>query len=205
MTNRSDISKENLYNSVKTLIECPQDHIHLSQQKIYTLFSIAFQYLLYTSVKKPGVFIIRTEDRFLAEKLARKSKDETTRKFMNRLIMNRKLRYEESYIYLDYFSFQSWSLTSNLPKEKIRNSLVVKNTSHGALVEENDFRNMVDAFEVQEFGKHYYIKTLQELSPKTITISYQEQYPNLTEVKFPFIPEPEEVASGVKINENIDF
>src|SRR5690606_7633579 len=98
----------------------PDKHIHLCQQKLYTLFSIAFQYLLYQSSKNNGAYIIRVEDSFLAEKLARKAKDETSRKFMARLLHTRKLRYERSTFYLDYFNLQSWSLTADLPKSRLK-------------------------------------------------------------------------------------
>ena len=86
MNGKKDLDKSTLYEAVKTLVEHPAKHIHLDQQKLFTLFSIAFQYILFRSTKHPGHYIIRIEDPSLAEKLARKAKDETTRKFIGRLI-----------------------------------------------------------------------------------------------------------------------
>ena len=98
-----DISKQDLYEGVKTLIEAESNHIHLTQQKLFTLFSIGFQYLLFQSTKKPGAYIVRVEDGILADKLAKKSKDPSSRKFMQSLLIPRKLKYEKSVFYLDYF------------------------------------------------------------------------------------------------------
>lgn len=43
-----DLDKKHLYESVKQLVETEEHpHIHLAQQKLYTLYSIAFQYMLY--------------------------------------------------------------------------------------------------------------------------------------------------------------
>ena len=69
-----DISKQDLYEAVKTLVECDEPHIHLHQHKLFTLFSIAFQYMLFRSTKKPGCYIIRVEDSILADKLAKNQK-----------------------------------------------------------------------------------------------------------------------------------
>jgi len=74
---RTDLPKKLLYDSVKTLLDQQEknSHIQLDQQKLFTLYSIAFQYLLFTSTKKPGSYIIRIEDSSLAERLAKKSKE----------------------------------------------------------------------------------------------------------------------------------
>src|SRR6476661_2229035 len=97
-----DITKQDLYEGVKTLIETDAVHVHLPQQKLFTLFSIGFQYLLFESTRKPGAYIIRVEDGQLAEKLAKKAKDPSTRKFMSSLLISRKLKYERSVFYIDY-------------------------------------------------------------------------------------------------------
>ncbi len=214
---RKDITREQLYESVKTLIESEDKHLHLCQQKLYTLYSIAFQYLLYKSSKDHGCYIIRVEDSFLAEKLARKSKDPTTRKFMARLLHTRKLRYENSTFYLDYFNFQSWSITSDLPQSKIKAGLVVKNTSSTPMADYENFETASDVaaqeeeevqapiipFPIQEFGKHFYLKTLMEVVPETLTIAFGEKYEGTKPMKFGFIPEPEELTSGVKIASDV--
>jgi len=73
MNGKKDLDKSTLYEAVKTLVENPAKHIHLDQQKLFTLFSVAFQYILFRSTKHPGHYIIRIEDSMLAEKLARKA------------------------------------------------------------------------------------------------------------------------------------
>jgi len=40
---KKDLKPEQLYEAVKQIIETDHPHIHLGQQKLYTLFSIAFQ------------------------------------------------------------------------------------------------------------------------------------------------------------------
>ena len=81
---KNDLPKETLYEGVKTLIESEAPHIHLSQQKLYTLFSVGFNYLLFRSTKEAGHYIIRVEDSYLLEKLQKKSKDTTTRSFSSK-------------------------------------------------------------------------------------------------------------------------
>jgi len=115
--NKQDLTKKVLYDAVKTLVETSDQHIHLNQHKLFTLFSIAFQYILFISTKKPGHYIIRIEDAMLTDKLVRKSKDTTTRKFLQSLILPRKLRYGKSMFHLDFFNMNSWSKTMELPRE----------------------------------------------------------------------------------------
>ena len=76
----NDLTKQDLYEGVKTLIETDAIHVHLPQQKLFTLFSVGFQYLLFQSTRNPGSYVIRVEDGHLAEKLAKKAKDPSTRK-----------------------------------------------------------------------------------------------------------------------------
>ena len=83
------LSKKDLYESVKTLVELNQPHIHLNQHKLFTLFSIAFQYMLFRSTKVPGAYIIRVEDSQLVDKLQRRAKDPSTRKFLQALTLPR--------------------------------------------------------------------------------------------------------------------
>src|SRR5690606_4535125 len=207
MNLKKDLAKSTLYEAVKTLVETPAPHIHLNQQKLFTLFSIAFQNILYRSTKQPGHYIIRIEDPILAEKLARKAKDETTRKFLSRLIIPRKLQYGSSTFFLDYFPIATWGMTKDLPKEKIQGAIIVKNTSHNPLIEESDFRNITDDTQaVQLFGKHYYLTTLMENSPLTITIAFDEEFEGLETVQFDFIEEKNErLVDGVRISGNIQF
>ncbi|MEX1099848.1 MAG: hypothetical protein WEB87_05450, partial [Bacteriovoracaceae bacterium] len=87
-----DLTKEALYEGVKLLVDSDSSHIHLPQQKLYTLFSIGFQYLLYKSTKEAGHYIIRVEDSYLLDKLQKKSKDQSTRRFMQSLALPRRLK-----------------------------------------------------------------------------------------------------------------
>ncbi len=208
-----DISKQDLYEAVKTLVECEEPHIHLHQHKLFTLFSIAFQYMLFRSTKKPGLYIIRVEDSLLADKLAKKSKDAITRRFFQALILPRKLKYEKSTFYLDYIHIGSWKLTNDLPQNKTMGALVIKNSSS---------KPMDDSFEevpteqtpeeislaqaCKDLPPDYYISCLKSFVPKTITIAFENEYPDLHKISFPFIKKKEErLANGVKIAADLDL
>lgn len=207
MASKKDLDKSTLYEAVKTLVESPSRHIHLNQQKLFTLFSIAFQYILFRSTKHPGNYIIRIEDSLLAEKLARKAKDETTRKFLGRLIVPRRLAYGNSTFHLDYFPLSTWGVTKDLPREKIQGAIIVKNTSHNPLIDESDFRHISqDDQAIALFGEHYYLNSLREIAPTTITIAFNEIYEGLHQMQFPFIEESSErFVDGVRISEDLNF
>ncbi len=207
MNGKKDLDKSTLYEAVKTIVEHPAKHLHLDQQKLFTLFSIAFQYILFRSTKHPGHYIIRIEDPSLAEKLARKAKDETTRKFIGRLMVPRRLVYGSSTFHLDYFPLQTWGMTKDIPKEKIQGAIIVKNTSHNPLIDETDFRHVSDDDQaINLFGKHYYLNTLMDIAPRTITIAFNEEFEGTETVEFAFIEESSErTIDGVRISENIQF
>lgn len=207
MSLKKDLEKTDLYEAVKTLVESPSQHIHLSQQKLFTLFSIAFQYILFRSTKNPGHYIIRIEDPLLGEKLARKAKDETTRKFMSRLMIPRRLAYGSSTFHLDYFPLSTWGVTKDLPKERIQGAIIVKNTSHNPLIEETDFRHVsLDEQAVELFGAHYYLTSLQDICPKTITIAFNETFENCESIEFDFIEESsEKMVDGVKLGIGVEL
>jgi hypothetical protein len=209
MNFKRDLDKETLYNGVKTLVEQNDSHLHLPQQKLFTLFSLAFQYMLFRSGKNPGHYIIRIEDSFLADKLCKKSKDQTTRSFMQKLLIPRRLAYSQSMFHLDYFNLTSWGITKDLPKEKIQGAIIVKNTSHNPLIEETDFRQMSlseDPATVQLFGAHYYLTSLTEFVPKTITIAFEEKYDHLVPLNFDFINDHDSTpTSGVKLARGLEF
>lgn len=200
----SDLSKAELYEGVKTLVESPHQHIHLNQQKLFTLFSLGFQYLLFQSTKKPGAYILRVEDAVLADKLAKKAKDPSTRKFMQSLLIPRKMKFDKSIFFLDYFNVTSWNLTSDIPKEKIQGALIVKNTQ-AKLMNEFDPDDQ-DQEVITTLSKDYFLNTLLENSPKTITIAFEETFEQLTPVTFPFIKkEKEKTLQGVTITEELDW
>ena len=201
----NDLGKQDLYEGVKTLIETDAVHVHLSQQKLFTLFSIGFQYLLFQSTRKPGAYIILVEDGHLAEKLSKKAKDPSTRKFIQSLLIPRKLKYEKSVFYLDYFHFGSWNMTSEIPKEKVQAALIVKNTSNRPMMEftsEDETENAV----LDTIKNGEYLKTLMEFVPRTITIAFEENFEGTTQVLFPFIKkEKERTVSGVTISDEIEW
>jgi hypothetical protein len=207
MSGKKDLDKSTLYEAVKTLVESSSPHMHLNQQKLFTLFSIAFQFILFRSTKNPGHYIIRIEDSLLAEKLARKAKDETTRKFMNRLLVPRRLAYGNSTFHLDYFPLATWGVTKDLPKEKIQGAIIVKNTSHNPLIDESDFRHITeDEQAIALFGKNYYLNSLMDTAKTTITIAFDEEFEGLEPIEFSFIEEKSErYVDGVRISEDIRF
>lgn len=202
---RQDISKQDLYQAVKTLIETPAQHVHMDQHKLYTLFSIAFQYLLFSSTKSPGAYIIRVEDSLLADKLARKSKDPSTRKFLQSLMLPRKFTYGRSTFYLDFFHVSSWNLTKDIAPAKIKAALVVKNPSE-KLMEEIPEDDEVNTAEMSLFPEGYWYTSLQEVAPKTLVIAFEKEFENTTPMRFDFIKkERERSLAGVRLSQEITF
>lgn len=206
----SDLSKKELYEGVKTLVELQGEggspHLHLHQHKLFTLFSVAFQYMLFCSTKNPGAYILRVEDSHLAEKLAKKSKDPTTRKFMQSLVLPRKLKYGKSTFFLDFFLVASWNLTNDLPKEKIKGAIVVKNTSYKPMDDMFDPEDEETTAQLKALPEDYYLTTLTEFVPKTLTIAYEKEFDELEKVSFPFIKkERERTVSGVTISKDLDW
>ena len=203
-----DLSKEDLYESVKTLVETEEKHIHLDQQKLFTLFSVAFQYLLFKSTKEPGAYILRIEDSALAEKLAKKSKDPSTRRFVQSLLLPRKLKYQKSTFFLDFFHIGSWSLTSDVPREKIKGAIIVKNTSGRPMTEIEMDEEESEENPMAHLPKDYFLTSLTEFVPKTITIAYEweegEHLP-LKRVQFPFIKKEKERVAGLTLSRDIDL
>ncbi|MCO4754749.1 MAG: hypothetical protein KC478_09705 [Bacteriovoracaceae bacterium] len=203
-----DLSKEVLYEGVKTLVDTETAHIHLPQQKLYTLFSIGFQYLLYKSTKEAGHYIIRVEDSYLLDKLQKKSKDQSTRRFMQSLALPRKLKYGGSVFHLDFFNFSTWANTNELPKDKIKGALVVKNATkkpfgeYFADDEDEQLKAMLDSL-----PSDYYYSSLMQVVPKTIVIAYDENYEGVESVRFPFIKEEpkEKLSRGVNIASDVNL
>ena len=197
-----------MYEAVKVLIETDAPHIHLSQQKLFTLFSIAFQYMLFCSTKTPGVYLVRVEDSSLAEKLARKAKDPSTKKFIQNLLTTRKLKYKNSTFLLDFFNLNSWSITAQIPQDKFRAALIVKNTSSRPMAELASDENTtleVEAEFPSPFPEDYYRTSITDNVPKTITIAYGEIFDNTKQIEFPFIKQDENILSGVRISSSIDI
>ena len=203
-----DLSKEVLYEGVKTLVDTESPHIHLPQQKLYTLFSVAFQYLLFKSTKEAGHYIIRVEDSYLVDKLQKKSKDQSTRRFMQTLALPRRFKYGSSTFHLDFFNLSTWANTNDLPKEKVKAALIVKNATKKPfgdfLVDEED--EQMKAM-LESLPSDYYMSSLKQFVPKTITIAYDESYEGLEPIKFSFIKEEpkEKLSRGVNIASDINL
>jgi hypothetical protein len=203
-----DLAKNELYEGVKQLVELEStNQILLNQQKLYTLFSLAFQYMLFRSGKNPGAYIIRIEDAQLGEKLARKAKDPTSRKFLQALLLPRKLKVANSVFYLDFFHFGTWNLTNDIPKDKIQAALVVRDSNPrpmNAVLEAQDDEEMLQFS--QNFPADYYYQSLKEFVPKILLIDIFTTDSELTPCHFAFIKKDKERSfQGVTINEDIDI
>jgi hypothetical protein len=203
-----DLNKNLLYEAVKTLVEQEDHkHLHLCQHKLFNLYSIGFQYLLYRSTKKPGAYVIRIEDSMLAEKISKRAKDPSSRRFLQAMLIPRKLKYEKSMFYLDFFHIGSWNMTNDIPKEKLQGALIVKNTARRPMIEvdENKDEEDVSSSILSNLPKDYYLTSLKDFVPKTILISYGEDYDGTQKVEFPFIKkDPEKSIPGVFFGKDID-
>ncbi len=201
-----DISKQELYESVKTLVEIDgKAHLHLCQHKLFTLFSIAFQFLLYSSTKNPGSYVIRIEDCMLADKIAKKAKDPSTRKFIQSLLIPRRLKYGPSTFYLDFFHIGSWNFTKDIPIGKLKGALVVKNTSSRPLdeikIEDDEGQDLLS-----NLPSDYYISTIKEHAEKLLVIAFDNEFDGLKKIEFPFIKKgPDRPVHGVKFAKDINF
>jgi hypothetical protein len=117
--------------------------------------------------------------------------------------------------YLDFFNIQSWAITNDLPKEKFKAALIVKNTSNNPLIDEADFRSQYLGEEPEEqinpekvqdspsFDENFFLTSLTSFIPKSITIAFGERFPDLHQIKFPFIQESTEHLSGVRLARDI--
>lgn len=203
---RDQLTKEQLYEGVKSLVENTESHIIMDQHKLYTLVSIAFQYLLFTSTKNPGFYLIRTEDHPLFDKMVKKAKDPTTRKFLQRLGDSRKLKYGKSTFILDYFQMSSWSLTNDLAKSNIKAAMIVKNAGSTPF---GDSLYLQELAELKEEGttlpNDHFLKSLMSFVPKTITIAYEQDFEGTTPLRFPWIKRTESNLAGVKISEDLNI
>jgi len=200
---REDLKKEQLYESVKTLLETEEKHIHLPQQKLYTLFSVAFQYMVYRSTKEKGVYLIRIEDSQLTDKICRNAKDPSTRKFLRALMLPRKLKYGKSVFYLDFFHLGSWSITQDIDSSKFKGAIIVKNTSEKLMMETSEEDEASDQMVMP--SPNFYLESLVEFIPKTITIAYDHYFEGLKEIEFPFIKKTNENISGITVSKEIDL
>lgn len=200
---RNDLTKEQLYESVKSLQESAGPHLHLNQQKLFTLSSIAFQYLLFKSTKNPGVYLIRIEDGHLADKLAHKSKDDTTRRFMEKLLLPRRLKFGDSTFILDYFKESSWERIQEMPISRYRAALVVRNTTRRPFQELDEDQNAAAALAAAH--NLDFMPRLMGHFAQTLTIAYDVTIPDAQVVRFDFITEEEQNLSGVKLADHLSL
>jgi hypothetical protein len=207
---RRDLKKAELYQAVKSIVEemDVSPHIHLPQHKLFTLFSIALQYMLFSSTKKPGAYILRVEDSQLLDKLARKSKDLSTRRFIGAIMLPRKISFQGSVFYLDFFHIGSWGITKDIPKEKLRGAVIIKNSSSKPMNATMQPEDEEDSESVTiSLPSDYYLTSLTDVVPQTITIAYDQNFDHLHPVSFPFIAKesPEKALSGVKISKSLNL
>lgn len=206
-----DMPKEKLYTGVKTLVEASESHrhFHLPQQKLFTLFSVAFQYMLFKSTKEAGAYIVRIEDSSLAEKLAKRSKDPSTRRFIQSLLLPRKVKYGKSTFFLDFFHLGSWNLTNEIPKERLKCAIVVRNTSSRPMMElDMEEGEEAEATPAINLPEDYFLTSLLENVPNTIAIALDENFGNyngIQRVEFDFIPKEEERVKGVTLAKGLNL
>jgi hypothetical protein len=142
------------------------------------------------------------------DKIQYKAKDETTRKFIRQLALPRRFKYQNSVFHLDFFNISTWANTNELPKEKIKGALVIKNASKKPVNFVAETEEDLEAMAVlKNLPSDYYISYIKDYAPKTITIAFEEEYDYLKKVQFPFIKEDpkEKLAHGVKIADNIKW
>ncbi len=197
-SSKKDLERSLLYEGVKSLVELEAKHIHLPQQKLFTLFSLSFQYFLFYSTKHPGHYIIRIEDGGLAEKLSQKAKDPSTRKFMQKLLIPRRLVYQNSHFHLDYFHVNSWTMTKDIPPHKLQGAIIVKNTSQAPMESTAPESEDLSATETI-MDKNFYLNSLIQTCPKTITIAFGDPISDLKCHLFPFIQVKETLPKNVQI------
>ncbi|MFI5390087.1 MAG: hypothetical protein ACHQYQ_01905 [Bacteriovoracales bacterium] len=202
--NYEDLSKEDLILSVQTLLNMKDvPHIHLNQHKLFTLCSISVQFLLRYSVLNPGSYILRIEDGILYDKLVKRSKDLSTRNFLQALLLPRKLKFKDSWFFLDFFNVSTWQRTNEIPAEKIKGALVIKNSTNRPMMEPRLFDEKIE--EESILPKNFYHSSLQELSPKTIIIAFGETFDNCQILEFPWIKKNEEKISGVTFSKDLNL
>ncbi len=217
---KKDLSKQELYESVKMLVDLDESHphIHLNQHKLFNLYSIAFQYLLYRSTKNPGAYIIRIEDSHFAEKISKRAKDPSSRKFLQTLLLPRKIKYNNSLLFLDFFNIASWNLTNEIPQNKIKGALIIKNSSTKPMATDHlialdqqvkggdEIKTYESDLFINDLPADYFYTSLQSFVSKTIIISHGQDFNNTHKLTFPFIKkDKDKTLSGVTLSNELDW
>jgi hypothetical protein len=209
---KKDLSKQSLYDGVKQLVESTDEHLHLAQPKLYTLFSVAFQYLLFKASKEKGHYILRVEDGQMADKLARRAKDASSRKFMYTLLHNRRMKFKNSVIYLDFFNPKSWTFSQDIPENALKLAVIIKNTSDRPMDPTFDSEGATEGPEVPQaveevdLPKDFYYTSLKEVAKETIIVAFEQAFESVKNIEFPFIEiEKKKTIGGVTLSEKLDW
>ena len=97
----------------------------------------------------------------------------------------------------------------DIPKDKIKAALIIKNASKkpiGFNFDDSEEDEQLKAI-INNLPKNYYLESLKEIVPKTITIAFDEEIDGVTKIEFPFIKEEprEKLARGVSIASDVNF
>jgi hypothetical protein len=106
----ADLDPEQMSQAILEL-ENSQGHLHLTQPKLYTLFTHSFHLLLQRALSERGAYLLRLEDAALASKLIKRAKSAAARKCLEKVLIARKVALGKSLLYLDYFAPNSWGQT----------------------------------------------------------------------------------------------
>ncbi len=222
-----DLTKKELMSSVQLVvenvgIESPLGLFYLDQHKLFTLVSISFQHLLFTSTKNPGTYVIRVQDGVLAEKIAKRAKDPSTRRFFQSLLLPRKLKFGRSTLLLDFFNVGSWSQTvrdavsgpeRNSKSKQLKGALVIKNPKAPPILEtdSDDLALPPQAFSGGVSGESLgiplavHLEALVKTSSFVLLIDSEKEYENaaqklgMKKIIFPLISSTDQQKDGVYI------
>ena len=99
----------------------------------------------------------------------------------------------------------SWNMTSEIPRDRIQAALVIKNTSSRPM-QEMETQEIDETSFPDTIANGQYLKTLMEMSPRTITIAFEESFEGTTQISFPFIKkERERTVAGVTIHDDMEW
>lgn len=69
-----------------------------------------------------------------------------------------------------------------------------------------DEADEVESFAIPELPEHYYLSSLKEICPKTMTIAFETQFEGLHPLQFPFIKkDTTRTVSGVTLARGLDW
>jgi hypothetical protein len=99
----------------------------------------------------------------------------------------------------------SWSITNEVPPEKIKGALIIKNTSSKpmdvSVDDESDEPSIMEGL-----PEDYYLMSLAEFVPKVVVIAFEKEYEGFTQINFPFIKrDKEKTISGVTLSKDMDW